>query len=450
MLRKLEHRLQIMFDLKTHMLPDDREELAKLAVRMGYTGTRHHFAAARRFKTTTRGARGRTARCSIICCTTPFPATARRSRKSIWSTIPIRRRSGFKKCSAAIRSRRAGGVPKPDGAGDREDSLPLDAPLPAFSGGDRPAAARRDRPDAGARYDAREPQPRERFARRQGGAVGAVQLQSAVARTCTSRLCAACPYLAGILTSNPGMIDELMDSLLVEHLPTLDDSRRIARPNCAKGPRTSTRFCTASRTPSTCASACATCWARTTFARRMPRWPISPRRAQANRRARVREAGRQIRLPDDRPAERRRAGERNQPRLSGSGSPVAKATAANRSCSPSASWAAASRTITAISTSSSCSKRAAKRRSRPPRSGERTSGGGGHDQQPLLQRVRPAADPREQSARSVRPAVRSRRPPAADGQERRAGRVVRRASPATSPKARRSFGSGKRCAKRGR
>src|SRR6185295_13853382 len=35
------------------------------------------------------------------------------------------------------------------------------------------------------------------------------------------RLCAACPYLAGILTSNPGMIDELLDSLLVERLPTL-------------------------------------------------------------------------------------------------------------------------------------------------------------------------------------------------------------------------------------
>jgi glutamate-ammonia-ligase adenylyltransferase len=34
-------------------------------------------------------------------------------------------------------------------------------------------------------------------------------------------LCAACPYLAGILTSNPGMIDELMDSLLVRDLPTL-------------------------------------------------------------------------------------------------------------------------------------------------------------------------------------------------------------------------------------
>src|SRR5690606_18724741 len=35
-------------------------------------------------------------------------------------------------------------------------------------------------------------------------------------------LCAACPYLASILTSNPGMIDELMDSLLVDSLPPAD------------------------------------------------------------------------------------------------------------------------------------------------------------------------------------------------------------------------------------
>ncbi|MBX3425729.1 MAG: bifunctional [glutamate--ammonia ligase]-adenylyl-L-tyrosine phosphorylase/[glutamate--ammonia-ligase] adenylyltransferase [Pirellulales bacterium] len=35
-------------------------------------------------------------------------------------------------------------------------------------------------------------------------------------------LCAACPYLVSILTSNPGMIDELMDSLLVERLPQLE------------------------------------------------------------------------------------------------------------------------------------------------------------------------------------------------------------------------------------
>lgn len=35
-LRKLEHRLQIMFDLQTHQLPDSQEELRKVAIRMGY------------------------------------------------------------------------------------------------------------------------------------------------------------------------------------------------------------------------------------------------------------------------------------------------------------------------------------------------------------------------------------------------------------------------------
>ena len=35
-LRKLEHRLQIMFDLQTHTLPDNDLELGKLAIRMGY------------------------------------------------------------------------------------------------------------------------------------------------------------------------------------------------------------------------------------------------------------------------------------------------------------------------------------------------------------------------------------------------------------------------------
>ncbi len=36
-LRKVEHRLQFMFDLQTHRLPDKPEELRKLALRMGYT-----------------------------------------------------------------------------------------------------------------------------------------------------------------------------------------------------------------------------------------------------------------------------------------------------------------------------------------------------------------------------------------------------------------------------
>jgi glutamate-ammonia-ligase adenylyltransferase len=35
-LRKTEHRLQLMFDLQTHSLPDSEEEMRKLALRMGY------------------------------------------------------------------------------------------------------------------------------------------------------------------------------------------------------------------------------------------------------------------------------------------------------------------------------------------------------------------------------------------------------------------------------
>lgn len=35
-LRKIEHRLQIMFDMQTHLLPENRDELRKLSLRMGY------------------------------------------------------------------------------------------------------------------------------------------------------------------------------------------------------------------------------------------------------------------------------------------------------------------------------------------------------------------------------------------------------------------------------
>ncbi len=35
-LRKIEHRLQIMFDLQTHLLPESTDEIRKLALRMGY------------------------------------------------------------------------------------------------------------------------------------------------------------------------------------------------------------------------------------------------------------------------------------------------------------------------------------------------------------------------------------------------------------------------------
>jgi glutamate-ammonia-ligase adenylyltransferase len=40
------------------------------------------------------------------------------------------------------------------------------------------------------------------------------------------RLCAASPYLSGILTTNPGMLDDLVDSLQLDRLPTRDELAR--------------------------------------------------------------------------------------------------------------------------------------------------------------------------------------------------------------------------------
>ena len=50
------------------------------------------------------------------------------------------------------------------------------------------------------------------------------------------RLCAASPYLSGILTTNPGMIDELVDSLQLDKLPT-PASCKPRWPSCAAARR---------------------------------------------------------------------------------------------------------------------------------------------------------------------------------------------------------------------
>ena len=46
------------------------------------------------------------------------------------------------------------------------------------------------------------------------------------------RLCAASPYLVGILTSNPGMIDELIDSLMLDRLPSTQQIEALLTESC--------------------------------------------------------------------------------------------------------------------------------------------------------------------------------------------------------------------------
>lgn len=221
MLRKLEHRLQIMFDLQTHMLPSSQEELAKLAVRMGYGGTRHVSP--------------------LDVFQDDYARRTRQNREMLEYLL-------------------LNAFPS-DGAAEPEVDLVNDpAPSPEFIGtvlgrypfDDNPTAyqnlmslaterirflsTRRCRHFLAAIASrllaaiANTPEPDttlvnlSRVSDSLGGKAALWELFSSNPPTLYLyvRLCAACPYLAGILTSNPGMIDELLDSLLVGQLPTLE------------------------------------------------------------------------------------------------------------------------------------------------------------------------------------------------------------------------------------
>jgi len=65
--------------------------------------------------------------------------------------------------------------------------------------------------------------PGERFARRQGRAGGNCSVFNPPSLRLYVELCAYSPHLSGILTSNPGMIDSLMDSLVLDKLPTREN-----------------------------------------------------------------------------------------------------------------------------------------------------------------------------------------------------------------------------------
>ena len=160
-----------------------------------------------------------------------------------------------------------------------EDPLPLHAALPAFPGGRSPRSCSR-RSAATADPDAALVNL-DKVSDSLGGKGVLWELFSfnPPSLRLYVELCAYSPYLSGILTSNPGMIDGLMDSLVLDKLPVARASAADARPSCAGRRRTSTRSCTASRTTSSFAWAFATCWARRTCRPRPARCRTSPRSA---------------------------------------------------------------------------------------------------------------------------------------------------------------------------
>jgi len=215
-LRTVEHRLQILYDRQTHVIPADPAEFARLAVRMGYgTG----------------------------------PAAADRLRKELDEAADLNRRILDHLLHDAFPDDE---TPAP------EADLVLDpAPSAAFV---RDVLSRHGFRDVSTAHRALESLGEEkvRFLStrrcRHFLAAIAARLLAAIAATpdpdatlanlvavsdslggkgvlwelfsfhppsldLTVRLCSSSPFLAKLLVGNPGMIDELLDSLLVPRLP---------------------------------------------------------------------------------------------------------------------------------------------------------------------------------------------------------------------------------------
>jgi glutamate-ammonia-ligase adenylyltransferase len=220
MLRKLEHRLQMMFDLQTHVLPTDRDELAKVAVRMGYVNTPHQTALKqfeRDYAERTQVNRkildhllhdaftgdGATEP-EVDLVNDPDPTPER--------IAEVLGRFPFEDDLAAYQNLMALATENIRFLSTRRCRHFLAAIAPRLLA----AIADTPEPDATLVH-------LSRVSDSLGGKAALWELFSSNPPSLQLyvRLCAACPYLAGVLTSNPGMIDELMDSLLVGRLPTL-------------------------------------------------------------------------------------------------------------------------------------------------------------------------------------------------------------------------------------
>lgn len=220
--RRLEHYLQIMFDLKAHTLPADANELQRLAMRMGYrdrpdcpareqlnnewmeksTLNRQIFNHLLHDAFEDEDASSAEAdllldpepdEATIVSVLGPFgfqdPKQAYRhllelSRESI-AFLSTRRCRHFLAAIATRLLTAIGQTPNPDSTlvnlAHVSDSLGGKAVLWELFSANTPSM-----------------------------------------ELCI-RLCACSPYLVSILTSNPGMIDELMDSLMLDCLPSYDE-----------------------------------------------------------------------------------------------------------------------------------------------------------------------------------------------------------------------------------
>jgi glutamate-ammonia-ligase adenylyltransferase len=217
-LRKVEHRLQIMFDLQTHDMPVSDDELAKLARRLNYSPSPSPLDAIKK-DYADRTAINRKILDHLLHDAFPEDAETEPEIDLVNEPDPspetIQRVLGrypFRDVPAAYDHLMSLARENVSFLSTRRCRLFLASIAP------RLLAAIGRAPDADATLVTLS-----RVSDSLGGKAALWELFSANRPTLDLyvKLCAACPYLVSILTSNPGMIDELMDSLLVEKLPDL-------------------------------------------------------------------------------------------------------------------------------------------------------------------------------------------------------------------------------------
>lgn len=223
-LRKIEHRLQIMFDLQTHLLPDDSSELRKLALRMGYANSPERSAlAAFEADYQTKTALNRKILDHLLHDAFGDDAETEPEVDLVLDPDPpidrihsVLGRYGFRDPRLAYRNLLALSTEKIRFLSTRRCRHFLAAIAPRL-----------------VKTIAQTPDPDstlinlERVSDSLGGKGVLWELFSfnPPSMTLYVELCASSPFLSGILTSNPGMIDELMDSLVLNRLPTRESLR---------------------------------------------------------------------------------------------------------------------------------------------------------------------------------------------------------------------------------
>jgi glutamate-ammonia-ligase adenylyltransferase len=217
LLRKLEHRLQILSDAQTHALPVDDRELGRLAVRAGYNPgpdglqrLRDDLAAA---KTLNRRILDHLLHDAFPDDTVTEPETdlVLDPRPADEAMRELFLRHGFRDPDTARRTFQSLAEERARFLSTRRCRHFLAAIAPRLLA----TIGRTPDPDATLLQLAA-------VADSLGGKGVLWELFSFNPPTLdlTVQLCASSPFLAGILVGNPGMIDELLDSLVVERLPT--------------------------------------------------------------------------------------------------------------------------------------------------------------------------------------------------------------------------------------